>query len=74
MRYKLLIGTKHPVVAYYRKSICIFDDISNEICHTVFTGDSVILGKTQMFRFNNPEEAALLRDKRAVRIRNVFKY
>ena len=39
---------------------------------TVFTGDSVILGKTQMFRFNNPEEAALLRDRRAVRIRNVF--
>ncbi|XP_063427179.1 uncharacterized protein LOC134710718 [Mytilus trossulus] len=28
-------------------------------------GDSVILGKSQMFRFNNPAEAAVLRERRA---------
>lgn len=37
---------------------------NKNIC--IFTGDSVILGKSQMFRFNNPAEAAVLRERRAV--------
>lgn len=35
---------------------------------SLFLGDYVLLGKTNMFRFNNPAEAAKLRERRQVQI------
>ena len=34
-----------------------------------FAGDVILLGTTNMFRFNNPTEAAVLRKKRMVSIK-----
>lgn len=37
------------------------------LCFCMFLGAVILLGRTNMFRFNHPKEAAKLREKRKVR-------
>ena len=36
----------------------------NETCFLLFVGDVIVLGKSDVFKFNYPTEAAKLREKR----------
>lgn len=62
--YILCVGkiTWHFQVQYVVSEWCVFFS----------SGAVILLGRTNMFRFNHPKEAAKLREKRKVRLNQCF--